>query len=212
MGHLIIKKTMLKKLLLCLLALSLVNCSTHSALGVSPTKALNSPAQYYLQSSAHWSTVAKDITEHVSVELKNRHVDVDTEPVYIAVNSGSSDFGIAMRDFIITNLVEKGFKLSQMEKGSKLSQTKNTAHVLEVKLQTVKFNSHRILATQSTPYNYAPDVELIVTSSLMKQQNFLQNFLMRSTSIYYVNVDDRMLYEKNKCRGPFNDSFFSKDC
>jgi hypothetical protein len=193
MFNLTIKRNMPKKLFLCLLALSLSACAPNSTVGVSPAKALISPAQFYLQSSAHWSVVANDISELVGTKLKSIHVDAD--PTYVAINSGNSEFGVAMRDFIITKLIEKGIKISQ---------TKKNAQVLEIKFQTIKFNGHRMYA----PGMYAPDTELIVTSSLLKEQSFM----MRLTSIYYVSGDDRHLYEKNKCRGPFNDSFFSKDC
>jgi hypothetical protein len=174
--------------------------------------------QRQLQASQHWAIVADDMTNQIITNLNEK--GVLSKPVYVDVKSNQSAFSQAMNDFMITNLVKKGIKVSK----SKAHST-----VLDYKVQVVKFNSKRnvllpsqlkwtTLAGGLVVYRLlsdaidlntfdqavitggaladlwsnrnAPTLELVVTASVVLNDLYA----IRTTDIYYANDEDQLLY------------------
>lgn len=180
--------------------------------------------QQQLQASRHWAIVADDMTNQIIKNLKENNAL--SKPVYVDVKSNQSDFSQAMNDFMITNLVKKGIKVSK-------SKAKST--VLDYKVQVIKFNSNREvllpsqlkwtalaggivvyrLLSEAIDMNAfdqtvitagavadlwgnrgAPALELVVTASVVIDDLYA----IRTTDIYYANEDDKHLYEPRKIK------------
>lgn len=193
--------------------------------------------QKQLQASQHWAIVADDMSNQIIKSLSEK--GVLSKPVYVDIKSNQSAFSQAMNDFMITNLVKKGIKVSK----SKAHST-----VLDYKVQVVKFNSKRnvllpsqlkwtTLAGGLVVYRLvsdaidlntfdqavitggaladlwsnrnAPALELVVTASVVIDDLYA----IRTTDIYYANEEDKLLYgpgAKKTSENPFNDSFYKK--
>lgn len=198
---------------------------------------LNYPHSYQkqLQASQHWAIVADDMSNQVIKNLQAR--GVFNKPVYVAINSNHSAFSQALNDFMITNLVKKGVKVSK-------SKAKST--VLDYKVQVIKFNSNRdvllpsqlkwtTLAGGLVVYRLlsdaidmnafdqavitvgaladlwanggAPELELVVTATIVENDLYT----LRTTDIYYANAEDINLYKHNRMQdSPFDDPFYSQ--
>jgi hypothetical protein len=178
--------------------------------------------QKQLQASQHWAIVADDMSNQIITKLKENKAL--SKPVYVDVKSNQSDFSQAMNDFMITNLVRKGVKVSK-------SKAKST--VLDYKVQVIKFNSNRDVLLPSqlkwttlagglvvyrilsdaidlNPFDQAvitggaladlwanggaPKLELVVTASVVIDDLYA----IRTTDVYYANEEDKHLYESKK--------------
>jgi len=191
--------------------------------------------QQQLQASQHWAIVADDMSNQVIKNLRNR--GVFDKPVYVAIKSDHSAFSQALNDFIITNLVKKG---------AKVSRTKEKSIVLDYKVQVLKFNANRSVALPSKApltvlaggvvvtrlvadvvdltgfeqaiitgavltdlwtNDIAPKLELVVTTSIVENNLYA----MRTTDVYYANAEDINLYKHNKMGdNPFDDPFYNQ--
>jgi len=191
--------------------------------------------QKQLQASQHWAIVADDMSNQVIKNLQAR--GLFNQPVYIAIKSNHSAFSQALNDFMITNLVKKG---------AKVSRSKEKSTVLDYKVQVLKFNANRSVALPSQApltvlaggvavtrvvadaidltgfeqaiitgavltdlwaNDKAPKLELVVTASMVENNLYT----MRTTDIYYANAEDINLYKHNKMENsPFDDPFYNQ--
>jgi hypothetical protein len=191
--------------------------------------------QKQLQASQHWAIVADDMSNQVIRNLQSR--GIFNKPVYVAIKSNHSAFSQALNDFMITNLVKKG---------AKVSRSKEKSTVLDYKVQVLKFNANRSVALPpQAPLTVlaggvvvtrvvadaidltgfeqaiitgavladlwtndkAPKLELVVTASIVENNLYT----MRTTDIYYANAEDINLYKHNKMEdSPFDDPFYNQ--
>lgn len=223
----------LSKLALFLFGASLLNACANIKNPDAPVP-INFPhsTQQHLQASQHWAIVAADIADQILIDLTNNHL-LD-KPVYVNSLSSKTEFNKALNDFLITELVKNGVKVSRVKE-------KNI--VLDYKAQVVKFKSSRdVLLPSKLKWtslagglvvgrlladaidintfdglaltggavadlwitNQAPNLELVVTSSIVSNQIYVS----RATNLYYANVDDIHLYEVGGSNSPFNDPFY----
>jgi hypothetical protein len=191
--------------------------------------------QKQLQASQHWAIVADDMSNQVIKNLQTR--GLFDKPIYVAIKSNHSAFSQALNDFMITNLVKKG---------AKVSRSKEKSTVLDYKIQVLKFNANRSVALPSKApltvlaggvvvtrlvadlvdltgfeqaiitgavltdlwtNDIAPKLELVVTTSIVENNLYA----MRTTDIYYANAEDINLYKHNKMENsPFDDPFYNQ--
>lgn len=206
-----------------LLAVSLLTACTAIKNPDAPVP-VNSPhtTQQQLQAAQHWATVASDMSEQINLHLTKNNLL--SKPVFINPANSKTDFNRALNDFLITDLVQKGIKVSNV---------RSQSIVLDYKAQVIKFRSSRDvllpsqmkwmtlagglvvgrliadaidintfdevvlttgLVTDLWVTNKAPKLELVVTSSILADQIYVS----RSTSVYYANPEDLHLYEHPK--------------
>jgi hypothetical protein len=218
-----------------ILALAISGCTSVRSLDAPVPQAYSHSYQKQLQASQHWEIVADDMSNQVIKNLQAR--GVFDKPVYVAIKSNHSAFSQALNDFMISNLVKKG---------AKVSRTKEKSTVLDYKIQVLKFNTNRSVTLPSklplsvlagsvvvtrlvsdavdlTGFEQAiisgavladlwaghtaPKLELVVTASIIENNLYK----LRTTDIYYANAEDINLYRHNIMEGgPFDDPFFNQ--
>ena len=218
-----------------ILALAISGCASDRSLDAPVPQAYPHSYQKQLQASQHWEIVADDMSNQVIMNLQAR--GIFDKPVYVAIKSNHSAFSQALNDFMISNLVKKG---------AKVSRTKEKSTVLDYKIQVLKFNSNRSVALPSKvpltvlagsvvvtrlvadavdltgfeqaiisgavladlwANDIAPKLELVVTASIVENNLYT----LRTTDIYYANAEDINLYRHNKKEdSPFDDPFFTQ--
>jgi len=229
-------KNYLKANLLATLVLAVSGCASIKNPDAPVPQNYPHSYQKQLQASQHWAIVAEDMSNQVIKNLQAK--GITNKPVYIAIKSNRSAFSQALNDFMITNLVKKGVKVSR-------SKEKST--VLDYKIQVLKFNANRSVALPSKAQlsvlaggvivtrvvadavdftgfeqaiitgavltdlwtnDTAPELELVVTSSIIDENNLYE---FRTTDIYYANAEDINLYKHNKMGdNPFDDPFYNQ--
>lgn len=188
--------------------------------------------QKHLQASKHWQIVAEDTSNQIYQFIEEKKLTNQT--FFIQPNSERTEFTRAFNDFIITSLVKKQVKVSKEKSNNnvveykvqpvkfnsyrstlvpeKLKWTSLVAGVLVLRGVGDLIDQEDITtplaiagATDAITANGAPSLELIITTSIAKNNIFL----LRNTDIYYANATDIELYKKGTKRADvFNDPFY----
>jgi hypothetical protein len=190
--------------------------------------------QKHLQASKHWQIVAEDTSNQIYQFIQAKKLANQT--FYIQANSERTVFTKAFHDFIITSLVAKQVKVSREKANStvveykvqpvkfnsyrstlvpeKLKWTSLVAGVLVVRavgdwIDQESFTTPLAIAgaADAVSANGAPSLELIITTSIAKNNIYL----LRNSDIYYANATDIELYKKNtqmRRADVFNDPFY----
>lgn len=165
----------------------LVGCKTMHQEGLaSPTAASYSESyQQSLQASAHWRTVALDISQQVKHTLARR--GMESRRLYVQVPAGRSDFNRAFHDFILSSMLGHGLQISSEPKGSL---------PISYDVQLIEYKPGRKglitdAQAQSRQLAEVPNMEVIVSAAIVDANQYL----MHETSIYYINERDSRLYE-----------------
>lgn len=221
--------------MLAAFTLNLVGCA--AVKGPDAPIPQNYPYSYQkqLQASQHWAIVADDMATQLIKNLQARKVF--DQPVYIAIKSNQSAFSEALHDFMISQLLKKG---------AKVSKTRKKSTIVDYKVQVLKFNADRSTALPAqapfttlaggvvvsrvlaetadlTGFEQAiitgglladlwandntPKLELLVSASIIENDIYK----MKTTDIYYANLEDINLYKANKFdNSPFDDPFYKQ--
>lgn len=225
---------------LCLVFL-LSACSRQNVAPIPPAAPmpenvnLEGETQKHVHSSRHWQLVAEDMGNQLMQTIQDKKLS--QRPVYIYAQTKPTTFTRAFNDFLITYLVNKGVKVSNIKQGS---------YIYNYKIQLVEYNSLRSTvisekykftslaagfvvvrnigdflgvdaaalaagaSLDAVDFNIAPNLEIIMTSSILDKSIFIS----RSTDIYYANGLDKQLYQpvgQGKTNDVFNDSFYKLD-
>lgn len=194
---------------------------------------LEGETQKQIHASRHWQLVAQDMADQLIKTIDEKKLN--QHPFYIYAQTRPTAFTRAFNDFLITTLVNKGVKVSDVKQGS---------YVYNYKIQLIEYNSLRstmvseqykfsslaagivvarnvgeilgvdgsLLAggvlLDAADINIAPNLEIIITSSILNRHLFIS----RSTDIYYANRLDKHLYQPvtqgGKASDVFNDPFY----
>lgn len=188
--------------------------------------------QKQVQASSHWQVVAEDMATQLLKTIQDKKLN--GRPFYIYAQTKPTTFTRAFNDFLITTLVNKGVRVSNEKAGSRVFNYKiqlveyNTVRSTMVS-ENFKFTAlgaglvvvrnlgdwlgvdGAVLATgaalDTMDMNIAPNLEMIITTSVMDGPIFLS----RTTDIYYANQRDRHLYVpalQNKASDVFNEPFY----
>lgn len=189
-------------------------------------------SQKQMQASQHWMMVAEDLAEQMMSNLASKKLA--SKPIYLNLQTNVTPFTRAFNDFLITHLVEKGVAVSQAKNNSVIynykiqtvqyQSNRNTLLPEKVKWTSLAgglfvarnvasiFNADALLlgagaVVDVEESNRAPNLELIITSSLLDRDIYLA----RTTDIYYVNEADIDLYKTNGSASQanvFDDPFY----
>lgn len=179
--------------------------------------------QQKMQAMHHWRVLAEDvacrISDYLELSVFERHY-----PIYVAPG-GTTPFEKAFYDLLITKLVERGAFVSRHKSGAMVlsfdlhmvRHSKRTiitqrgvysslAPGMYVQRRTPDATTPEILRTaenhvsqsrinvDSGAYtHHLPNVEIMVTTSLTRNENYI----MRDSSIYYINDSDWSHYRRN---------------
>lgn len=193
---------------------------------------LDNSYQKQVQSSGHWQVVAEDLASQLIKTMQDKHLN--NRPFYIYAQTKPTIFTRAFNDFLITTLVNKGVKISNQKAGSRIFNYKIQLveyHSMRSTMVSENFKftalgaglvvirnlgdwlgvDGAVLATgaalDTVDMNIAPNLEVIITSSVMEGPIFIS----RTTDIYYANQHDKHLYVpsvQNKASDVFNEPFY----
>lgn len=194
--------------------------------------------QQHLQAVEHWSIIAQDLASQTVVALEKHKLS--DMPIYVKYPPVKTEFSVAFHDFLIEDLVKKGMRVSRSNTnstvieykvqaiefssyrdlalvGTKAKWTTVGAGILVVRDVLRKNFSSKATDIMSGAMLYdfwnadggAPKLELLVSSSIVDKNIYL----MKTTDIYYANVDDKELYDKSDTRSGskskvFDDAFY----
>ena len=224
-------------LLICVMLISA--CTNQPVLSIPPSAPMpenmliEGESQRQLHASRHWQLVAQDMSDQLIKTMDEKKLN--QRPFYIYAQNRPTAFTRAFNDFLITTLVNKGVKVSDVKQGS---------YIYNYKIQLVEYNSLRstVVSEQykfsslaagivvarnvgdllgvdgsllaggafldAADINIAPNLEIIITSSILNRHLFIS----RSTDIYYANRLDKHLYQPTTQSGKagevFNDPFY----
>ncbi|MCA1742935.1 MAG: hypothetical protein LC631_03165, partial [Desulfovibrionales bacterium] len=179
--------------------------------------------QQKMQAIHHWEVLANDVACRISDSLEANVFDT-YYPVYVAAG-GSTPFEKSFYDLLITKLVENGirvtrskneamvlsFDLNMVRHGRRNISTqggvyRSLAPGMFVKrqppgnttLDAIHSAEMHVAQSQinvdSGKYtNFVPNVEIMITTSLTRNQNYI----VRDSSIYYINDSDWGNYKQN---------------
>lgn len=209
-------------------------CTSQPALTIPPSAPMpesmliEGETQKQLHASRHWQLVAEDMADQLIKTIDEKKLN--QHPFYIYAQTRPTSFTRAFNDFLITTLVNKGIKVSDVKQGS---------YIYNYKLQLVEYQSLRstvvseqykfsslaaglvvarnvgeVLGVDGTllaggvlldaaEINVAPNLEVIITSSILNRHLFVS----RSTDIYYANRSDVHLYQPTTHGAKHNDVF-----
>lgn len=180
-------------------------------------------AQQKMQAVQHWEVLAEDVACQVHEALE-RHVLERQFPVHVAA-SGTTPFAKSFHSLLITKLVEKNiavssgfanamvlsFDLDMVRHGDRLTRTSKGLYkalapdVFVQRASLLTPDGHGAVLNQAMlqaaeanvdagAYTYSlPRMEIMVTSSL----TFEDAFLMRDSSIYYINDSEWWHYKQH---------------
>ncbi len=203
-----------------LILLALVFAATGCASQVPIAKNHPISTQKKAKSAHHWDVLADDITGQTQATLK-KNPELDGKPLYVSTSEESSPFGFALRNFLITRMVNRGMPVTTEKEG---------AVELQYETQLVRHESSRYAHVPGTftaltagvwvlrdlvssgsaalpgsiglaalaDYGMgqyaggATPTELIVTSTIIRDKKFV----MRKSDIYYLEDADLGLFVK----------------
>lgn len=160
--------------------------------------------QKKLRAPHHWDVIANDIVLETKNALKN-DVSLQERAVYIdSAQKNFSHFNYALRNFIISGLVNNGVLVSENKEGSVLVryETQVVRHSVDRKyspLQSAVLVSRNLnergrsqdYGSTSTALTDGPtDSELIVTTSIIDNSSYR----MRKSDVYYIDGEDIRLF------------------
>ena len=193
--------------------------------------------QKYLRAVEHWSIIAEDLANQTIVSLEKNKLSA--LPIYVKYPPVKTEFSVAFHDFLVEGLVKKGMKVNRSNAnntileykvqavefssyrdlalvGTKAKWTSVGAGVLVVRDVLSKNFSSKATDIMSGAMLYdfwnadegAPNLELLVSSSIVDKNIYL----MKTTDIYYANLNDKELYENTRTPGArsrvFDDAFY----
>lgn len=194
--------------------------------------------QRHLQAVEHWSVIADDLANQtISALEKNK---LTGSPIYVKYPPIKTEFSVAFHDFLVEVLVKKGMKVNRSNAsstvmeykvqaiefnssrdlallGTKAKWTTVGAGVLVVRdvlrknfsLKATDIMSGAIIYDLWNADQGAPKLELLISSAIVDKNIYL----MKTTDIYYANLDDKQLYENLGVRSGsrskvFDDAFY----
>jgi len=204
------------RLILLVLVVAVTGCASQVPI------ARNFPisSQKKVRSAHHWDVLADDITGQTLATMKKVQ-ELDGKPLFISTSEESSTFGFALRNFLITRMVNRGMPVTTEKEG---------AVELQYETQLVRHESSRYAHVPGTftaltagvwvlrdlvangsgvlpasvglaalaDYGMgqyaggATPTELIVTSTILRDKQFV----MRKSDIYYLEDADLGLFVK----------------
>lgn len=193
--------------------------------------------QRHIQAVQHWSIIAEDLANQTITSLEKNKLSAS--PIYVKYPPVKTEFSVAFHDFLVEGLVKKGMKVSRSNAnntvleykvqaiefssyrdlalvGTKAKWTSVGAGILVVRDVLGKNFSSKATDIMSGAMLYdfwnadegAPKLELLVSSSIVDKNIYL----MKTTDIYYANLNDKELYENTRTPGArsrvFDDAFY----
>ncbi len=179
--------------------------------------------QHKMQAMHHWKVLAEDVAYRIDDYLE-RSVFEKHYPIYVAPG-GTTPFEKAFYDLLITQLVENGLQVSRsrneamvlsfdldMVRHSKRTVVtrrgvyKSLAPGMYVQRRAPEMTTYdsirsdevhvaqsRINVDSGIYTHHLPNVEIMVTTSLTRNENYV----VRDSSIYYINDSDWKNYRQN---------------
>lgn len=224
----------LNKFLLMSLMVSISGCAQLKtpAAPIPENFALENKFQKHMQTSQHWKVVADDLADQMKQVMQQKKLT--SKPVYLNLQTSVTPFTRAFNDFLITRLVQKGVAVSQVKTGSRIYNYK--IQLLKYESQRGTLVSDKVkwttlaaglvvvrniadalnvdgavlgagAALDAANLNFAPNLEVIITSSLLDGSVFIA----RSSDIYYANEADIHFYQNSLSKqrtGVFDDPFY----
>ncbi|MFP4108651.1 MAG: hypothetical protein ACLFT1_06180 [Desulfonatronovibrio sp.] len=176
-----------------------------------------------MQAMHHWEVLAEDVVSRISGFLEVSVFET-YYPVYVAAG-GTTPFEKAFYDLLITKMVEKGIRVSRnrneamvlsfdlhMVRHSKRTimtregvfkslvpgmfvqrQSPEMNTSASIRLNELHVAQSRINVDSGKFTHHVPNVEIMVTTSLTRNDNYI----VRDSSIYYINDADWGNYKQN---------------
>lgn len=137
-----------------------------------------------LQVVSNWLLIAKDVADQIK-----SGTDKIGAPVFVTPPQNPSKFSQAFYTQVVTSLVNQGVTVRKINDG--------TAQIVDIDTQLVRFSTdrqvnHRFVFSSPSTNNTTPVYEVIVTTSLVKNAQYVA----RRTDAYPVNEYDASLYSK----------------
>ena len=190
---------------------------------------VNLDAQKKMQSMQHWSVLAEEVASRIERLLENRVVE-RRFPIYVAP-SGLTSFEKNFYELLLTKLVKKNLPvtgqtqdamvlsfeigvvrhassaleadnsvLSSLAPGVYVKKTEQADKNKSQKDLNDKFRVPAVVINSERYKQSFPRTEIMITSSLrLKEQ-----YIMRDSSIYYINEKEVALYEQRTIHQPSN--------
>lgn len=192
--------------------------------------AVNHPitTQPMIRTAQHWELLAEDVAARVQKAVTDRE-DLIAVPVHVQP-AGQSDFAVAFRDLLISQMVSRGMQVSVEEEDTLTLEYKvltlTRRGALLDKLPPGSFTAlgGGILAANSfghidnwlvagmaaglvidiTRSYFAgfPDSEVVVTTTLARNNRYV----MHHSGIYYIPDDDQNRYREHRQQEPWKGS------
>lgn len=199
----------------CVALLFLSGCATQYSSVPSPTN-FPTAEQQKLQAASHWNTIAQNVADRMGGKI------ADASALYVNVNEEQTDFERAFANQLTTSLVEAGY--SVMTSPDRAMIVELDIQAVEFTANRPKYShssatalgaglfvlyeiaeSDPVLATalalgaadafgwfhSKFPSGAIPRTEIIVNVSISNSDQFV----VRSTDVYYVAGTDMSLYE-----------------
>lgn len=161
---------LIKPAALCCVVAALAGCAATPA-----PLAENFPltSQKKVRSAGHWNLLTHDVIEQTVAALGKAGATPQTT-LFVPLAADSSQFERALHQFLITDLVQKGWHV--LPSG-------NAMLTLNYQTQIVKHKSER-------PFNGPTPIELILTTTVSNPGGYIS----RKTDVYYVEESDTSLF------------------
>ncbi len=179
--------------------------------------------QHKMQSMHHWKILAEDVASRVA-DFLERSVYEKYYPIHVAPG-GATPFEKAFYDLLITQLVEKGLQVSRnrneaMVLSFDLNMVRHSKRTVvtrrgvykslapgmyvqrrpaemttyeSIRLDEAHVAQSRINVDSGLYTHHLPNVEIMITTSLTRNENYV----VRDSSVYYINDSDWSNYRKN---------------
>lgn len=167
---------------LCLAVAGMVGCSSSP---IPLSQNFEQTSQYKVRSAQHWNAISADAADRTVDTLESMGV-TQASPFYVALPENPSNFDLAFRDMITTDLVERGATVQ--------SQPQASQYYVFYNAQVVPHKSNLALEHLSGPgrgYSAPTGTELVLTTSVLNQGRFVS----RTTDVYYLENVDAGLYD-----------------
>lgn len=130
-------------------------------------------SQKKVRSAGHWNQLTRDVVEQTVASLQKAGATQQTT-LYVAPANNPSEFEQALHDFVVTELVQKGWRVLQKD---------NAMLTLDYHSQVIKHKSER-------PFGGPTPIELVLTTTVSN----LGSYISRKTDVYYVEESDTALF------------------
>ncbi len=162
------------------LSATLVGCMSHIPLAEQYPQT----SQKKVLAAGHWELLAQDVVANTNAALDRVGVGSSTT-LYVELPPRPSAFDVALRDFLITGLVQKGKAV--------VDHPDSAVAVVSYNAQIVTHRSTRYYSGQKL--NPTPH-ELVLSTTVTSAGLYL----VRDTDIYYFEDDDAYLFARSSMK------------